>query len=60
MAELRGSYGEESHHVLTRWFGTPDLHRIEVYSDKPGGYSALTSGRPDFTSARKRTSRRRS
>ena len=40
MAELRGSFGDESHHLLTRWFGTPDLHRIEVYESK-GGYTAL-------------------
>src|SRR5712692_3753909 len=41
MAELRGSYGDQPQHILTRWFGTPDLHRLEVYSTTAGGYSAL-------------------
>ncbi len=40
MAELRGSFGEAPNHLLTRWFGTPDLHRIEVY-ESTGGYKAL-------------------
>src|SRR5207249_12062260 len=40
MAELRGSHGEANGNVLTRHFGTPDLHRIDVYESK-GGYSAL-------------------
>ena len=41
MAELRGSFGEAPNHVLTRWFGTPDLHRLEVYESRAGGYAAL-------------------
>ncbi len=41
MPELRGSHGPAPHHVLTRWFGTPDLHRLEVYADRPGGYQSL-------------------
>ncbi len=40
MAELRGSHGEANGNVLTRDFGTPDLHRIDVYESK-GGYTAL-------------------
>ena len=40
MAELRGSHGEANGNVLTRHFGTPDLHKIDVYESK-GGYSAL-------------------
>jgi NADH-quinone oxidoreductase subunit F len=41
MPELRGSYGDQPHHLLTRWFGTPDLHQLEVYAGHPGGYTAL-------------------
>src|SRR2546423_12303330 len=41
MAELRGSSGDAPHHVLTRWFGTPDLHTLDVYESKAGGYTAL-------------------
>jgi NADH-quinone oxidoreductase subunit F len=41
MPELRGSHGDAPHHLLTRWFGTPDLDRLEVYSDTAGGYTAL-------------------
>lgn len=40
MAELRGSHGPAPHHLLTEHFGTPDLHRIEVY-ESVGGYDAL-------------------
>jgi NADH-quinone oxidoreductase subunit F len=41
LAELRGSFGQARDHVLTRWFGTEDLHRLEVYESKAGGYTAL-------------------
>src|SRR6202165_3830250 len=41
VAELRGSFGEAPDHVVTRWFGTPDLHRLAVYEAKAGGYAAL-------------------
>ena len=41
MPEIRGSHGDQPHHILTRWFGTPDLHRLEVYAEKAGGYTAL-------------------
>src|SRR5216684_4468925 len=40
MAELRGSHGEANGNLLTRDFGTPDLHKIDVYESK-GGYTAL-------------------
>src|SRR5262245_22589095 len=40
MAELRGSYGEKPQHILTKDFGTPDLHKLSVYESK-GGYEAL-------------------
>ncbi|HEX2679872.1 MAG TPA: NADH-quinone oxidoreductase subunit F, partial [Candidatus Dormibacteraeota bacterium] len=41
MAELRGSSGDADQHVLTRWFGTPDLHKLAVYESKANGYKAL-------------------
>ena len=41
MPELRGSFGDAPHHLLTRWFGTEELHRLEVYESKAGGYGAL-------------------
>ena len=41
MAELRGTAGDGPNHLLTRWFGTPDLHKIDVYEEKAGGYNAL-------------------
>src|SRR6266852_2164555 len=41
MPELRGSHGDAPNHVVTRWFGTPDLHRLDVYESKTKGYSAL-------------------
>jgi NADH-quinone oxidoreductase subunit F len=40
MAELRGDHGDAPNHLLTRWFGTPDLHKLDVY-EAHGGYSAL-------------------
>ena len=40
MAELRGSHGPARHHLLTRDFGTADLHRLPVYRQR-GGYEAL-------------------
>jgi NADH-quinone oxidoreductase subunit F len=40
MAELRGSSGQAPTNLLTRHFGTPNLHRIDVYESK-GGYTAL-------------------
>src|SRR5256885_17132666 len=56
MAELRGSSGDAPHHVLTRWFGTPDLHTLDVYESKAGGYNALRKALydmapPDITNA---------
>jgi len=39
MPELRGSHGEGRTHLLTRWFGTADLHRLEVYEGDPKGYA---------------------
>ena len=38
MAELRGTVGGP---VLTQYFGTPDLHKLEVYEAQAGGYAAL-------------------
>ena len=40
MAELRGSHGQANGSVLTRLFGTADLHKIDVYESN-GGYVAL-------------------
>jgi NADH-quinone oxidoreductase subunit F len=40
MPELRGSFGEAPHHLLTRLFGTPDLQTLEVYR-RHGGYRSL-------------------
>src|SRR5690242_21882848 len=40
MPELRGSSGDQPQNLLTRWFGTPNLHTIDVYESK-GGYKAL-------------------
>jgi NADH-quinone oxidoreductase subunit F len=40
MADLQGSFGDAPHHLLTRWFGTRDLHKLDVYEEK-GGYTAL-------------------
>src|SRR5215471_6068213 len=41
MAELRGSAGDAPQHVLTRWFGTRDLHKLAVYESKADGYKAF-------------------
>jgi NADH-quinone oxidoreductase subunit F len=38
VAELRGTVGGP---VVTQFFGTPDLHRLEVYEAQAGGYTAL-------------------
>jgi NADH-quinone oxidoreductase subunit F len=51
MPELRGSYGDQPHHILTRWFGTPDLHKLDVYADKAGGYTALRKAIVDMAPA---------
>ncbi|TMD25623.1 MAG: NADH-quinone oxidoreductase subunit F, partial [Chloroflexi bacterium] len=51
MAELRGSHGDQPNHILTRWFGTPDLHKLEVYSSKAGGYTALRKALVDMAPA---------
>ncbi len=40
MAELRGSWGEAPHHLLTGRFGTPDLFKFAVYRQQ-GGFEAL-------------------
>ena len=41
MPELRGTSGEGTNHLLTRWFGTKDLHKLAVYESKADGYKAL-------------------
>src|SRR5437899_8854551 len=51
MPELRGSFGDQPNHILTRWFGTPDLHKLDVYSGKPGGYTALRKALLDMAPA---------
>ena len=51
MPDLRGSHGDQPDHILTRWFGTPDLHRLDVYSGKPGGYAALRKALLDMAPA---------
>jgi len=38
--ELRGTHGSERHHLLTGLFGTPDLHKLDVYR-RHGGYEML-------------------
>ncbi|MDQ6771488.1 MAG: NADH-quinone oxidoreductase subunit NuoF [Candidatus Dormibacteraeota bacterium] len=40
MAEIRGSTGAARDHLLTGLFGTPDLHRLDVYRGH-GGYDSL-------------------
>ena len=37
---FRGSHGPERHHLLTADFGTPNLHRLDVYR-RCGGYRSL-------------------
>src|SRR5437879_3922794 len=51
MAELRGSSGDTPHHILTRWFGTPNLHTLDVYESKAGGYKALRRALLDMAPA---------
>src|SRR5438552_17342960 len=51
MAELRGSSGDAPNHILTRWFGTPDLHTLDVYEAKAGGYKALRKALLDMSRA---------
>src|SRR5438874_9152639 len=41
MPELRGSSGDAPNHIITRWFGTPNLHTLDGYASKAGGYTAL-------------------
>src|SRR5260370_42308207 len=50
MPELRGSAGDAPNHILTKWFGTPDLHRLDVYESK-GGYAALRKSLLDMAPA---------
>jgi len=50
VAELRGSFGEQPHHILTSDFGTPDLHKLSVYESK-GGYTALRKALLDMAPA---------
>jgi NADH-quinone oxidoreductase subunit F len=49
MAELRGSSGDQPLNLLTRWFGTPGLHTLDVYESKAGGYKALHKALFDMT-----------
>ena len=37
---LRGSHGPQRHHLLTADFGTPNLHKLDVYR-RCGGYRSL-------------------
>ena len=39
MPELRGSHGKSGGPVLTRWFGTENLHLLDTYAEK-GGYAS--------------------
>ncbi|HEX6488475.1 MAG TPA: NADH-quinone oxidoreductase subunit NuoF [Candidatus Dormibacteraeota bacterium] len=59
MAELRGSHGKSAGPVLTRWFGTENLHQLDIYVKK-GGYAswrkALTSMDPAAITAEVKTS----
>src|SRR5712692_6447852 len=47
MAEQRGTVGGP---VLTEWFATPDLHKLDVY-ESLGGYSALRKVVKEMTAA---------
>src|SRR2546427_10075404 len=51
MPELRGSSGDAPNHILTRWFGTPNLHTLDVYASKAGGYAALRKALLDMAPA---------
>ena len=51
MPELRGSHGDSPTNVLTRWFGTPDLHTLDVYESKARGYAALRKALLDMAPA---------
>src|SRR5947207_12387335 len=51
MPELRGSHGDAPTNVITRWFGTPDLHTIEVDESKAGGDKALRKARVEMAPA---------
>ena len=57
--ELRGSAGDAPTNLLTRLFGTPDLHRLEVYR-RHGGFrsleKALTAMTPEEVHAEVKTS----
>src|SRR5205823_56621 len=46
--ELRGSRGEAPGHLLTRLFGTSDLHALAVYR-RHGGYGTLRRALNDLT-----------
>ncbi|HEX6548446.1 MAG TPA: NADH-quinone oxidoreductase subunit NuoF [Candidatus Dormibacteraeota bacterium] len=39
--ELRGSFGEGRTHLLTRHFGLPGLHTLDVYRGQADGYAGL-------------------
>jgi NADH-quinone oxidoreductase subunit F len=47
-AELRGAHGEAPKHLLTRLFGTRDLHKLDVYR-RHGGYQALRKALTSMT-----------
>src|SRR5437870_9529599 len=51
MPELRGSHGDSPTNVLTRWFGTHDLHTLDVYEAKARGYAALRKALLDMAPA---------
>src|SRR5437016_12445129 len=51
MPELRGSSGDAPNHIITRWFGTPNLHTLDVYASKAGGYTALRKALLDMAPA---------
>ena len=60
MAELRGTVGGP---VVTEHFGTPALHKLEVYeANGTGGWktaaASVTSGLPRFSKAATSTSTR--
>src|SRR5437588_965994 len=51
MPELRGSHGDTPTNIPTRWFGTPDLHTLDVYESSAGGYAALRKALLDMAPA---------